>query len=266
MGLATARLLGRRGKVMLCDLDADAVEQAAADLRTQGVDAESATCDITDKASVDEVLRRASDLGDVRSIVHTAGLSPLMGSADRIIRVNALGTVNVVNAAHRVASPDLAVVLVASIAGHLLPRPFVPMRQYKYADTDLPRFAKALTRAATRGPKSMHSASAYSISKNFVIWYAKNQAKRFGARSSRILSVSPGSFDTTMGRLEIQNGAERILQFAALPRFGHPEEIAELLAFCASERASYLTGTDILCDGGTVAGTRSVDLIRTLWS
>ena len=79
-------------------------------------------------------------------------------------------------------------------------------------------------------------------------------AAAFGRKDARVLSVSPGSFDTEMGRLEKKSGSERMLGFAALKRFGRPEEIAELLAFCASERAGYLTGTDVLCDGGTIAG------------
>jgi NAD(P)-dependent dehydrogenase (short-subunit alcohol dehydrogenase family) len=43
-----------------------------------------------------------------------------------------------------------------------------------------------------------------------------------------------------------------VLRHAALKRFGRPEEVAELLAFCASDRAGYLTGVDILCDGGVI--------------
>jgi NAD(P)-dependent dehydrogenase (short-subunit alcohol dehydrogenase family) len=79
-------------------------------------------------------------------------------------------------------------------------------------------------------------------------------AAAFGARGARILSVSPGSFDTAMGRLEENSGAGKLTQYAALKRFGKPEEVAELLAFCASGKPGYLTGVDILCDGGTKAG------------
>ena len=52
-----------------------------------------------------------------------------------------------------------------------------------------------------------------------------------------------------------------MVQFAALKRFGRPEEIAELLAFCASTKPGYLTGTDILIDGGNKAGIRARDMI-----
>jgi NAD(P)-dependent dehydrogenase (short-subunit alcohol dehydrogenase family) len=65
-----------------------------------------------------------------------------------------------------------------------------------------------------------------------------------------------------MGRLEADHGAAEMLKFAALKRFGTVEEIAEVLVFCASEKARYLTGTDVLCDGGVVAGVRLRDLIR----
>ena len=59
-----------------------------------------------------------------------------------------------------------------------------------------------------------------------------------------------------MGRLEKESGSERLVATAALKRFGTPEEIAELLAFCASSKSGYFTGVDILCDGGTRPDSR----------
>ena len=57
-----------------------------------------------------------------------------------------------------------------------------------------------------------------------------------------------------MGRLEEKSGSRKLLEFAAIKRFGTPEEAAAVLAFAASEAPGYLTGTDILVDGGTKAG------------
>ncbi len=76
-------------------------------------------------------------------------------------------------------------------------------------------------------------------------------AARFGEKGARILSVSPGSFDTAMGRLEEQSGSGRMVDYAALKRFGTTEQMGEMLAVCASAKAGYLTGTDILNDGAT---------------
>jgi NAD(P)-dependent dehydrogenase (short-subunit alcohol dehydrogenase family) len=91
------------------------------------------------------------------------------------------------------------------------------------------------------------------LSKNFVIWHSRTIAAQFGTKGARVLSVSPGSFDTPMGKLEEDAGAGAFAQLGALKRFGRPSEIAELLAFCASDKPGYLTGTDIICDGGVMA-------------
>ncbi len=195
-----------------------------------------------------------SGTGTVRAVVHSAGVSPQMGNAEQIIRINALGTVNVTQAALAIAGEGFALVNVASIAGHMTPKLLTPTRSFRLALTDLPRFVRKLTSAAKLTPKSMHSGSAYSVSKGFVIWYSQEMAAAFGAKGARIVSVSPGSFDTPMGRLEEAKGSGKLVEYAALKRFGKPEEVAEVLAFCASDKPGYLTGVDILCDGGTKAG------------
>ena len=59
-----------------------------------------------------------------------------------------------------------------------------------------------------------------------------------------------------MGRLEEQAGAGAMVADAAVPRWGTAQEMAELFAFCAGDKAGYLTGTDILNDGGVIASMR----------
>jgi NAD(P)-dependent dehydrogenase (short-subunit alcohol dehydrogenase family) len=80
-----------------------------------------------------------------------------------------------------------------------------------------------------------------------------SQADRFGSRGARILSVSPGSIDTETGKLEESTGSGALARRAALRRSGTAEEVTEVLASCASDQASYLTGIDVLCDGGSLA-------------
>lgn len=254
MGLATAGILGRDHRIVLADLGGERLDVAAEDLRARGVEVETAECDITDRASVDAATALADASGGLRAVVHTAGVSPLMGSAEKIIRINALGTVNVAEAAFAVARPGFALVNVASIAGHLLPSALHPTLVYKSALTDVERMSSRLTAIANLTPKAGRPATAYSLSKAFVIWYSARVAEAFGTKDARVLSVSPGSFDTEMGRLEEKSGSGKMVEFAALKRFGTTDEIAEVLAFCASDKPGYLTGTDILCDGGTKTG------------
>lgn len=103
----------------------------------------------------------------------------------------------------------------------------------------------------TLGQTAAARPEAPSSSRSIMGW---SLAVAFGERGARILSVSPGSFDTAMGRLESDHGASDFLKVSAIKRFGKPEEIAAVLAFCAEDGAGYLTGTDILVDGGTRAG------------
>jgi NAD(P)-dependent dehydrogenase (short-subunit alcohol dehydrogenase family) len=183
-----------------------------------------------------------------------------------IIRVNAVGTVHVAEAFLPLAWEGFALVNVASIAGHMLPDFLAPQRTYKLAASDVRRFAEQLIAGCGRGSAQRRSDRAYALSKNFVIWYTKLLAPRFGAKDARVLSVSPGSFDTSMGRLEKASGSDKLVQYAAIRRFGRPEEVAELLAFCASRKPGYLTGTDILCDGGTMAGLGIKGKLQLAWS
>ena len=115
---------------------------------------------------------------------------------------------------------------------------------------------KKLVARAGIAPKGARPGLAYAISKHFVIWFAKTDAARFGAKNVRCLSVTPGNFDTPMGALESEQ-AEVFKKYSALKRTGRPEEIAALFAMLIDERLGFLTGTDIIMDGGVIASGAS---------
>ncbi|MGG7463304.1 SDR family NAD(P)-dependent oxidoreductase [Plantibacter sp. YIM 135347] len=255
MGLATARILGRDHRIVLADLDHVRIDQAVNDLAELDIEAAGFVCDITSRASVDQLFANARDGGHhVRAVVHTAGISPQMGTPDRIARINGIGTVNVSQAFLKTASEGDALVNVASTAGHGLPKILIPFRSFPLAETDPAAFERVIVKRARVLGKKLHSGIAYGLSKAFVIWYTRALAGAFGTKGARVVSVSPGSFDTAMGQLEKDHGASEFLKVSAIKRFGRPEEVAAVLAFCASEAPGYLTGTDILVDGGTRAG------------
>lgn len=254
MGFAVAKILGRDHQLLICDVHQERLDTAVNALRKSGMSCDAMVCDITDRSAVEALFQRAESLGQVVCAVHTAGVSPQMASPETIMRVNALGTIHVTESAHAIASKGFALVNVASMAGYMLPSIVIPRRAYSYALTDTETFLKKSLFPCRFMTKAFHrKGMAYSISKHFVMWYCKKMAAKFGEKAARIVSVSPGSFDTDMGRLEEKSGSAEMLKTAALKRFGKTEEIAELLAFCVSDKAGYLTGTDILCDGGVMA-------------
>ncbi|WP_410644006.1 SDR family NAD(P)-dependent oxidoreductase [Amycolatopsis sp. lyj-346] len=255
MGLATAKLMGHDHRIVLADLDRTRLDDAVRELAVAEVDATGVVCDITDKASVEQLFQRAEPAGGhVRAVVHAAGVSPHMGTAERMARINATGTVNIARAFLARAVNGDALVNVASTAGHSVPGFFVPRRAFRLAEQRPDDFEKAIVSRAKFAGRKLKPGLAYAISKNFVQWYSRYLAAEFGERGARVLSVSPGSFDTAMGRLEENHGAGALVKSAAIKRFGKPEEVAAVLAFCASEAPGYLTGVDILVDGGTKAG------------
>jgi NAD(P)-dependent dehydrogenase (short-subunit alcohol dehydrogenase family) len=256
MGLATAKIVGRDQPVVLCDVRQDRLDAAAAVLKDLGMTAVPVNCDVTDRDAVAGLMKTAADLGEIGSVIHTAGVSPAMGDAEYIVRTNAVGTVNVNEVFYEVAGEGSAIVNVASMAAHMLPDEIVPTATFPLALDDADAFVAAMLPVCDIAGEDGRSGLAYAVSKSFVRWYSSAQAERFNGRGLRIVSVSPGSVDTEMGRLEEQNGAGAMVTNAAVPRWGKPEEMAELLAFCVSAKAGYLTGTDVLNDGGVIASMR----------
>ena len=256
MGVETAKIVGRDHAVVLADVRPDRLDDAAGTLEALGITATQVNCDVTDRAAVEGLFRTAADLGDIVSVIHTAGVSPSMGDAEYIMTTNALGTLNVNEVFFGAAADGAAIVNVASMASYMLPDEMIPTKHFDLAFTDQERFLAELLRVCDIAGDEMRSGLAYSVSKAFVRWYSTSQAERFNSRGLRIVSVSPGSVDTEMGRLEEQAGAGAMVTNAAVPRWGKAEEMAELFAFCAGDRAGYLTGTDILNDGGVIASMR----------
>jgi len=261
MGIAAAKIVGRDQLVVISDVSQTRLDAATTELQGLGIECVTVACDVTDRSSVAELIATSTSLGSVTSVIHTAGVSPSMGDAEHILRINALGTVHVNDAFLPLAREGFAIVNVASMAAHMFPRLFIPKRRFKDALHNEDRFMAKVTSARNIVPTRIRPGLAYSISKNFVTWYSASQAARFGSRGARIVSVSPGSIDTEMGRLEEQAGSGAMVRFAALKRFGKPEEVAEVLAFCASTKPGYLTGVDIACDGGVLATFTLKDMI-----
>ncbi len=255
MGLATAHILGKDHHLILWYVSQPKLDAAVAELAQKGISCGALVCDITDQAAVAALADVAVAKGQLKAVIHTAGISPQMASPELIMRVNALGTVNIVEAFLRVAGEGFALVSTASMAAHVMPGIIIPTRAYPLALSKPEAFMKKALRMPKLMPKQLYKAGlSYGISKNFVMWLSRHYSGKFGEKGARIVSVSPGSFDTEMGRLEEKSGSAEMLKTAALKRFGKSEEIAEVLAFCASDKAGYLTGVDILCDGGVVAG------------
>jgi len=92
--------------------------------------------------------------------------------------------------------------------------------------------------------------SNYAASKGGIIAFTKSIAREAGSRNITVNAVAPGFIVTGMTDKLPSERKEAILAMVPLKRFGQPEDVAELVAFLASERAAYITGQVITIDGG----------------
>ncbi|MEB3022799.1 SDR family oxidoreductase [[Mycobacterium] crassicus] len=256
MGLATAKIMGRDHTVVLCDVRQDRLDAAQAALNDLGITSTIVNCDVTDRDAVAGLFETASGLGTLASVIHTAGVGPSTGDAEFVMRTNAYGTIVVDEAFYARAAEGAVIVNVASMSAYLLPDKIIPTGQFPLALSDGDAFVAAMTTHCNHAPEKARSGFSYTVSKAFVKWYTESQSERFSGRGLRIVSVSPGNVDTELGRREEQAGVGAMMPDALVPRWGTPEEMAELFAFCAGDKCGYLHGADLLADGGVVASMR----------
>ena len=190
MGRATAKLVCEAGyHVILVGRTAAKLESAVAELTEAGHEAEAFSCDLADRSACEKLAQHAAVCGPVKALLHIAGMSPHMGSPEAILRANALGTVNINDAFYPVMVSGGCVIDTSSMSAYLAPGFIMPKHSYPLARTDREKFLKKMMARINLMPKNARTGVAYSISKHFVIWFAKTDAARFGAKGVRCLSA-----------------------------------------------------------------------------
>ena len=257
IGFAAAKEAAEKGYyVILVGRNKKKLEKAVENLQLAGYEAKAFGCDVSDREACFALARHAAECGEVKAVLHIAGMSPHMGDAEKIMQVNAMGTVNINDAFFEVIAEGGCVIDTSSTSAYMAPSFIMPKRIYPLSRVNRKLFMEKIMKRVKMFPKKTREGVAYSISKHFTIWFAKQDAARFAEKKARVLSITPGNFETPLGALE-QEEASAYLKFAAVKRNGRPEEIAPLYVALLDERMGYLTGTDILCDGGCIAGGAS---------
>ncbi|MDT5009493.1 MAG: hypothetical protein QOH57_1110 [Mycobacterium sp.] len=257
MGEAIARRQGSGCKILVADFDEKALDSVRLRLKGDGYDVAAQRVDVGDAQSVAALAQSAASAGTVTQLVHTAGLSPVQASAEAIMRVDLYGVAAVLETFGDVVGPGAAGVVIASMAGHMMGD--WPADQQKELATAP---SEQLLKLPFLQPDRVSSPGyAYAVAKYANRLRVMAESVRWGRRGARVNSISPGIISTPMGQQELasENGTvmRAMVESSGTARLGTPSDIANAVAFLLGPESSFVTGTDILVDGGVVAAVRS---------
>lgn len=251
IGQAIARRVGPGKKIILADLRQAHADAAVETFLNAGFDAEAATVDVASRASVHALAERAAASGDVRALIHAAGVSPSQAPVEAILTVDLYGTALVLEEFGAVIARGGAGVVISSQSGRRLPA--------LTADEDR---ALATTPAdellglplVSRVTDTLH---AYQLSKRGNGLRVMAEAVRWAERGARVNAISPGIVVTPLARDELTGprgaGYRRMLELAPAGRAGTPDEIGAVGALLLGPDGTWISGSDILIDPGVTA-------------
>jgi 2-hydroxycyclohexanecarboxyl-CoA dehydrogenase len=231
MGLAVSNGLAAQGhRVAVLDLDGDAAEQAAKELQSNGAKAVAAAVDVSDRAAVDDAMRKVrAELGPIEILVTSAGIDRFekfteitLESWERMLAVNLTGTFHCIQS----AVPDMLA------AG----------------------WGRVVTISSSSAQSGSRRMAHYVASKGGVIGLTKALALELAPHGITVNTIPPGFIDTPMARRAEERGdlpsIDAVAAQTPVRRAGTPDDIAAACAFLCSDDAGYITGQQINVNGG----------------
>ena len=233
LGLQMAEGLGEMGAhLVLCARNKERCEEAAAELRSRGVDTLALACDVKDKTSLQQVVEKTlANFGRVDILINNAGVSwgaPVeemtLEQWDKVLSTNLTGTFLFCQAVGKAMAAQRAgkIINIASVAG------------LSGASTDL-------------------QAIGYHASKGGVIAFTKDLACKWAPHNIQVNAIAPGWFPTHMSGWIIEHRKESLLAKIPLGRFGGDHDLKGAAVFLASDASAYVTGHVLVVDGGQTA-------------
>lgn len=257
MGMAMAERVAQNRTVLLGDISEKTLETAYEKMELSGYNVEKMCVDASNKESIYAFAKKAVELGPVKYYIHTAGASPNQSNPQHILALDLIGSAYALDIFGEVIARDGAGILISSQAGYMLPEPL--SSEVELALTNTP--ADELSTLPCLQPDVVpNSGTAYILSKRSNQLRVRKAAMAWGRRGARINTISPGIIVTPLAYDEFRaagEGYQKMIEASAMHRVGNPAEIANAAQFLLSDQASFITGTDLLVDGGTIAAIKT---------
>lgn len=253
ISLAIARRVGYGMKIIAGDRNMANAEAFCGVLNGAGFDAEPFEMDLSSRSSIRALIAHAQEFGPVAMLVNGAGVSPSQASVETILKVDLYGTAVLLEEVGKVIAEGGTGVTISSQSGHRLPA-LTPEEDRRLAMTDTEQL---LGLEMLRPGNIRDTLHAYQLAKRCNVKRVMAESVKWGARGARLNSISPGIIVTPLA-LDEFNGPRGDFyknMFAKCPagRPGTADEVANVAELLLRPQGAFITGSDILIDGGATA-------------
>jgi NAD(P)-dependent dehydrogenase (short-subunit alcohol dehydrogenase family) len=251
IGQAIIRRVSAGKYIVLADYSMKNAQKAARTLEDAGFECSTIQCDLGSKEDIVRLVEFATSKGDVVNLVNAAGVSPSQAPVEEILRVDLYGTSVLLEEFGMVIAEGGSGIVISSQSGHRLPA--LPEEQNEALATtpvdkllELP-FLKDIN----------DTLKAYQYSKRCNVLRVMYEATRWGKRGATVNSISPGIIITPLANDELhgprKDGYLKMIEGMPARRAGTPDEVGDLAEFLMSSRGRFISGADLLIDGGCTA-------------
>jgi NAD(P)-dependent dehydrogenase (short-subunit alcohol dehydrogenase family) len=251
IGQAIARRVSAGKRVVLADLHQANAEAAAEALANAGFNVSTANVDVSSRESVRALAETAVGCGEVTGVIHAAGVSPSQAPAAVILAVDLYGTALVLEEFGNIIAAGGSGVVISSQSGHRLGA--LTAEQDKALATTPTDELLALP-MLQQVTDTLH---AYQLAKRGNSLRVMAEAVRWAKRGARLNTISPGIIITPLAKDELTGprgeGYRRMIEDSPVGRAGTPDEVGTVGALLMGAEGAFITGSDILMDGGVTA-------------
>ena len=248
IGMAIARRMGYGMKIVVGDKKLENAQTIAEIMNAAGFDVVPVEMDLSNRASIQNLITEAQTYGDITMMVNAAGVSPSQAPIEAILNVDLYGTAVLLEEVGKVIAPGGVGVTISSQSGHRMPA-LTPEEDEQLACTP----SEELLALELLQPENItDTLHAYQLAKRVMA-----ESVKWGARGARINSISPGIIVTPLAIDEFNGPRGDFYKnmFAKCPagRPGTADEVANVAELLMSDKGAFITGADFLIDGGATA-------------
>lgn len=251
--MAIARRMGYGMKIVVGDKKKENAQTIAKTMNDAGFDVVPMEMDLSHRVSIQNVIAQAQKYGDITMLVNAAGVSPSQAPIEAILKVDLYGTAVLLEEMGKVIAPGGVGVTISSQSGHRM-KQLTPEEDEQLACTP----AEELLSLPLLQPENIRDTlHAYQLAKRCNEKRVMAECVKWGAKGARINSISPGIIVTPLAIDEFNGPRGDFYKnmFAKSPsgRPGTADEVANVAELLMSRKGAFITGADILIDGGATA-------------